>query len=67
MENLIILKIFLRDSPKSNNKYNKDFFKFLNNNLKEIVDSKFYTRLIIVDDTNIKKFIKKGVKKRPRY
>ncbi len=65
MSNLISLKIFLKDSPKTNNKHNKDLIKFLKNNLTEIVDSNFYTRLIIVDQTNIKKFMKIGVKKTP--
>jgi len=65
MENFTVLKIFLKDSKITNNKYNKDLFKFLKNNLQEIADSKFYTRLIVVDETNIKKFVKKGIKKTP--
>jgi hypothetical protein len=65
MENLITLKIFMKKSLNTNNKYNKDLIKFLNNNLKEIVDSNYYTRLIIVDQSNIKKIGKLGIKKTP--
>lgn len=65
MDKLVTLKIFLKDSKKTSNKFNKDLFKFLDNNLTEIVDSGYYVRLILVDDTNIRKFIKLGIKNTP--
>jgi hypothetical protein len=65
MENLNILKIFVKDSKKTENRYNKNLFEFLNNNVKEIIDSNYYIRLILIDNTNIDKFIKLGMKSTP--
>ena len=36
-DSLYILKIFVKDSPKTDNKYNKLIFEFLNNNIEEVV------------------------------
>jgi hypothetical protein len=36
-ETFYILKIFVKDSPKTNNKYNKLILEFLNNNIEEII------------------------------
>ncbi len=65
MESLNILKIFIKDSKKTENRYNKNLFEFLNNNVEEIVDSNYYIRLILIDDSNIDKFVKLGIKSTP--
>jgi hypothetical protein len=65
MENLHILKIFVKDSKKTENRYNKNLFEFLNNNVEEIIDSNYYIRLVLIDESNINKFIKLGVKSTP--
>lgn len=65
MENLSILKIFVKDSKKTENKYNKNLFGFLNNNVEEIIDSNYYIRLILIDSSNIDKFYKLGIKSTP--
>jgi len=65
MENLNILKIFVKDSKKTENRYNKNLFEFLNNNVEEIIDSNYYIRLILIDESNINKFVKLGIKSTP--
>jgi hypothetical protein len=65
MEKLNNLKIFVKDSKKTENRYNKNLFEFLNNNVEEIVDSDYYIRVILIDETNINKFIKLGIKSTP--
>ena len=57
-ESLYILKIFVKDSPKTNNKYNKLILEFLNNNIDEIVSFGCYIRIILLNNTNIDKFLK---------
>lgn len=65
MENLNILKIFVKDSKKTDNRYNKKLFDFLNNNVEEMIDRNYYIRLILIDNTNIHKFVKLGIKSTP--
>lgn len=65
MDNLITLKLFIKNSIKTKNKFNKDLFNFLNNNYKEIIDSGFYIRIILIDESNIKKFLSLGIKTTP--
>ena len=65
MESLNIFKIFVRNSKKTENRYNKNLFEFLNNNVEEIVDSDYYIRLILIDESNIDKFVKLGIKSTP--
>lgn len=65
MENLHILKIFVKDSKKTENRYNKNLFEFLNNNVEEIIDSNYYIRLILIDESNINKFVQLGIKSTP--
>lgn len=57
-ESLYILKIFVKDSPKTDNKYNKLILEFLNNNIDEIVSYGCYIRIILLNNTNIDKFLK---------
>lgn len=57
-ESLHILKIFVKDSPKTDNKYNKLILEFLNNNIEEIVSYGCYIRFIILNNTNIDNFMK---------
>jgi hypothetical protein len=57
-ESLYILKIFVKDSPKTDNKYNKLILEFLNNNIEEIVSYGCYIRIILLNNTNIDKFLK---------
>jgi hypothetical protein len=45
MENLTTLQIIVKDSPQTQNKNNKNLFKFLNLNYQEIVQSNYYIRL----------------------
>ena len=65
MENLNILKVFVKDSKKTENRYNKNLFEFLNNNIEEIIDSNYYIRIILIDESNINKFVKLGIKSTP--
>lgn len=64
-ENLFILKVFLKDSPKTENKYNKLILEFLNNNLEEIISYGCYIRLVLLNNTNIDKFLKMNIKNIP--
>ena len=57
-ESLYILKIFVKDSPKTDNKYNKLILEFLNNNIDEIVSYGCYIRIVLLNNTNIDKFLK---------
>lgn len=54
MENLTTLQIFVKDSPQTDNKNNKNLFKFLNLNYQEIVQSDFYIRLTLLTKNNYK-------------
>jgi hypothetical protein len=65
MDNLNVLKIFVKDSKKTENRYNKNLFEFLNNNVEEIIDRNYYIRLILIDESNIDKFVKLGIKSTP--
>lgn len=65
MDNLNVLKIFVKDSKKTENIYNKNLFEFLNNNVEEIIDRNYYIRLILIDESNIDKFVKLGIKSTP--
>ena len=62
---LFTLKIFLKDSPKTDNKYNKLILEFLNNNLEEILSYGCYIRLILLNNTNIDKFLQMNIKNIP--
>lgn len=53
-----ILKIFVKDSPKTDNKYNKLILEFLNNNIEEIVSYGYTIRIILLNESNIDKFLK---------
>jgi len=59
MENLINLQIIVKDSPSTNNKNNKNLFKFLNLNYEEILQSNYYIQLILLTSTNYKNFTTK--------
>lgn len=54
MENLITLQIIMKDSPQTQNKNNKNLFKFLNLNYQEIIQSNFYIHLTLLNKTNYK-------------
>jgi hypothetical protein len=59
MEKFINLQIIVKDSPSSQNKNNKNLFKFLNLNYQEILQSDYYIQLILLTDKNYKSFTKK--------
>lgn len=65
MENLHILKIILKDSPNTKNKFNIDLFDFLNLNFEEIIEANYYIQPILVDNTNIDVLVKKGISNTP--
>lgn len=54
MDNLITLQIIVKDSPQTQNKNNKNLFKFLNLNYQEIIQSNFYIRLTLLNKNNFK-------------
>jgi len=54
MENLTTLQIIVKDSPQTQNKNNKNLFKFLNLNYQEIVQSNYYIRLTLLNKNNYK-------------
>ena len=54
MENLTILQIILKDSPNTDNKNNKNLFKFLNLNYQEIIQSNYYIQLTLLTQENYK-------------
>lgn len=56
MENLITLQVIVKNSKSSNNKNNKNLFKFLNLNIEEILQSNFYIQLILLNNKNYKSF-----------
>lgn len=64
-ECLYILKIFVKDSPKTENKYNKLIFEFLNNNIEEIVSYGCYIRIVLLNNLNIDKFLKMKINNIP--
>ena len=59
MENVITLQIILKNSPTTNNKNNKNLFKFLNLNCQEIIQSNYYIQLILLTKDNYNLFSKK--------
>lgn len=54
MENLVTLQIIVKDSPQTQNKNNKNLFKFLNLNYQEIIQSNYYIRLTLLNKNNYK-------------
>lgn len=62
---LYTLKIFVKDSPKTDNKYNKLIFEFLNNNIEEIVSYGCYIRIVLLNNLNIDKFLKMKINNIP--
>lgn len=64
MDNLKTLQIFLKDSPNTKNKNNKNLFKFLNLNYQEIIQSGYYIELILINKSNYTK-LPKGIKNTP--
>ena len=64
-ESLYILKIFVKDSPKTDNKYNKLILEFLNNNIEEIISYGCYIRIILLNNSNIDKFLKMKINNIP--
>lgn len=64
MDNLKTLQVFLKDSPATKNKNNKNLFKFINLNYQEIIQSGFYIEMILLNNTNYKN-IPKGIKNTP--
>lgn len=54
MENLITLQIIVKDSQQTQNKNNKNLFKFLNLNYQEIIQSNYYIRLTLLNKNNYK-------------
>lgn len=59
MDNLIILQIILKDSPKTKNKNNKNLFKFLNLNYQEIIQCNYYIELTLLNNENYNNIPKK--------
>jgi hypothetical protein len=64
MNNLKTLQVFLKDSPSTKNKNNKNLFTFINLNYQEIIQSGFYIEMILLNNTNYKN-IPKGIKNTP--
>ncbi len=64
MNNLTTLQIFLKDSPKTKNKNNKNLFKFLNLNYKEIIECNYYIQLTLLNNDNFKS-LPKNIKNTP--
>jgi hypothetical protein len=64
-ESLYTLKIFVKDSPKTDNKYNKLIFEFLNNNIEEIISYGCYIRIVLLNNLNIDKFLKMKINNIP--
>jgi len=62
---LFVLKVFLKDSPKTDNKYNKLILDFLNDNIAELNSYGCYIRLVLLNNTNIDKFLKMNIKNVP--
>ncbi len=63
--NLSEIKIFMKKSPNTNNKFNKDLLKFLKNNITSIVDAGYKIRLIVVNKSNIDKLMQLNIKSTP--
>lgn len=59
MENHITLQIILKNSASTQNKNNKNLFKFLNLNYQEILQSNYYIQLILLTKDNYRLFTKK--------
>jgi hypothetical protein len=56
MDNFVNLQIILKNSSSTNNKNNKNLFKFLNLNYEEILQSNYYIQLILLTKNNYKSF-----------
>lgn len=56
MDNFTTLQIIVKDSKSSNNKNNKNLFKFLNLNYQEILQSQYYIQLVLLNKSNYKSF-----------
>jgi len=64
-DSLKTLKIFMKDSPKTDNKYNKYIFEFLNNNISNILECGYYIRIILLNSSNIEQFMKLNISNVP--
>lgn len=56
MDNFTTLQIIVKESKSTNNKNNKNLFKFLNLNYQEILQSKYYIQLVLLNKSNYKSF-----------
>ena len=65
MPELKTAKLFIKKSPKTKDRFNKNLLKFFTNNVKEIIDSGIFIRIILVDKSNLSKFISLGIKMTP--
>lgn len=58
-------KLFLKKSPANGDKFNKNLMKFLINNVKEMVKSQVFIKIILVNEKNINAVQHAGVKSTP--
>jgi hypothetical protein len=58
-------KLFLKKSPANGDKFNKNLMKFLINNVKEMVKSQVFIKIILVNEKNINAIKSAGVKSTP--
>lgn len=58
-------KLFLKKSPANGDKFNKNLMKFLINNVKEMVKSDVFIKIILVNEKNINAIKSAGVKSTP--
>ena len=56
MDNFTTLQIIVKESKSTNNKNNKNLFKFLNLNYQEILQSQYYIQLVLLHRSNYKSF-----------
>jgi hypothetical protein len=56
MDNFTTLQIIVKESKSTNNKNNKNLFKFLNLNYQEILQSQYYIQLVLLNKSNYKSF-----------
>jgi len=58
-------KLFIKKSKANNDKFNKNLMKFLINNVKEIVQSNVFIKIILVSESNMKSVKALGVTSTP--
>lgn len=65
MSELKTAKLFIKKSPKTKDRFNKNLLKFITNNVNEILNCGICIRIILIDKTNIVKFMSMGIKITP--